>query len=316
MVLIREFEESLDKLSLSGQIPGGVHAAVGQEAVAVGAIRALADTDLVTSSHRPHHHALAKGVSPRAMMAELFGREGGTGGGRCGTMHIFDREKGYLGGNGIVGASLGLAMGSALAAQRLGRSQIAIGFCGDGAVNIGRTWETVNMAALWRLPVVFICENNQYAVETRIDRARAGDSIVRRASGFGLPAVQVDGQDAVDTYQAVRTARERALAGDGPTFIEAVTYRYQGHSTGQVMNYRTEAEVDHWRRTRDPILRLRTALEAAGLLTPEAFAAIQEQATATVADSIAYASSQPWPDLSTAASGVTGLNFKLQGNPR
>jgi pyruvate dehydrogenase E1 component alpha subunit len=207
-------------------------------------------------------------------------------------------------------------MGAALAAQQLNREQVSVGFCGDGAVNTGRTWESINMAALWQLPLLVICENNQYAVETPIDRVMAGGSITDRASGFGLPAIQVDGQDALATNRVVRDARQRALAGEGPTFIEAVTYRYEGHSTGQVVTYRSEDEVALWRDTRDPILRLAKALDDAGHLTSAQFAAITERAKATVADSIEFAGSQPWPDASTAASGVTGLTFELQGNPQ
>ncbi|HEX5923172.1 MAG TPA: thiamine pyrophosphate-dependent dehydrogenase E1 component subunit alpha [Baekduia sp.] len=314
MVLIRRFEESLDKLSLTGKIPGGVHAAVGQEAVAVGTIRALAPLDVVTSSHRPHHHGIAKGLQPRPMMAELYGRVDGTGGGRCGTMHMAAFDRGYFGGNGIVGASLGLAVGAALAAQIGRRDEVAVGFFGDGAVNIGRVWESVNLAAVWRLPLIAICENNLYAVETPIATAMAGDSIVRRAEGFGLPAVHVDGQDVGAVYRAVRTARERAAAGEGPTFIEALTYRYQGHSTGQVINYRTDDEVEEWRVGRDPIQRLRRALETSGELAGGGFDAIEERVAAAVVDAIAFAEASPWPEPENAATGVTEIDAKVRGN--
>ena len=272
MVLIREFEESLEDLTSSGKIPGGVHLAVGQEAVAVGAIRALETGDIVSSGHRGHHHALAIGIPPRSIMAELFGRATGCAGGRGGTMHLADFSLGYYGGNGIVGAGLGLAMGAALAAQLRGSSQVAMGFFGDGGTNTGRTWEAVNMAALWKLPLIAFCENNLYAVETFIGRSAAGTSITDRASGFGLPAVQVDGQDVGAVYRAVREARDRAAQGGGPTFIEAQTYRYYGHNTGEVVTYRTAEEVETWKRQKDPIQRLwyrlaattssRSALEA------------------------------------------------------
>lgn len=315
MLLIREFEEALDPLCLSGQIPGGVHAAVGQEAVAVGAMRALGPADVVTSSHRPHHHGLARGVAPRPMMAELFGRADGTGGGRCGTMHIAAMDRHYYGGNGIVGAGLGLALGAALAAQVRGSGQIALGFFGDGAVNIGRVWEAVNMAAAWDLPLIAFCENNLYAVETPSAEVTAGESIVRRAEGFGLPAVQVDGQDAGAVFRAVSAARERALAGEGPTFIEALTYRYQGHSTGQVINYRTAEEVEEWKLVRDPIARLRRALTAAGQLDDDGYGALCAAAREEVAAAIAFADASPWPDLATADAGVTEIDPKLKGNP-
>ncbi|MDX6599455.1 MAG: acetoin:2,6-dichlorophenolindophenol oxidoreductase subunit alpha [Gaiellales bacterium] len=314
MVLIRHFEEALDGLSLSGKIPGGVHAAVGQEAVAVGAMRALAQADAITCSHRPHHHALAKGIDPDAMMAELFGREGGTGGGRCGTMHIAAFDLGYFGGNGIVGASVGLAAGLALAAQVRKRPEVAVGFFGDGGVNIGRVWESVNLAATWSLPLIVICENNLYAVETPIASVMAGESIVRRAEGFGLPAVQVDGQDAGAVYRAVGAARARALAGEGPTFIEALTYRYQGHSTGQIINYRSADEVATWQRTRDPILRLRVALEREGLMPSDGYERTVAEVAATVAAAIAFADASPWPQAGSADAGVTEIDALVKGN--
>ena len=240
MLVIREFEESLEPLTMSGnQIPGSVHQASGQEAVAVGVMRALASGDIVASPHRPHHHALAKGMTPRVAMAELWGRATGCAGGRGGTMHLNDFSLGYFGSNGIVGAGLGIAMGAALAAKLRETGQVCVGFFGEGGANTGRTWEFVNFAAVQRLPLIAVCENNQYAVETYIGRSAAlADSIARRAEGFGLPSLQVDGQDVCAVYRATRAAHERARRGDGPTFIEAVTYRYHGHNTGEIANYR------------------------------------------------------------------------------
>ncbi len=235
MVLIREFEESLEALVMTGKIPGGAHQASGQEAVAVGVMRALAPQDIVTSPHRPHHHALAKGLAAPAVMAELWGRATGCAGGRGGTMHLNDFALGYFGSNGIVGASLGIAMGAALAAKLRRSDQVCVGFFGDGGANTGRTWEFVNFAAMQGLPLIAVCENNQYAVETHIGRALAGTSIAERASGFGLPCRQIDGQDVAAVYRATVEARRRAAAGDGPSFIEAVTYRYHGHNTGEVV---------------------------------------------------------------------------------
>ena len=239
MLVIREFEESLESLTASGKIPGSVHQASGQEAVAVGAMRALLDGDIVASPHRPHHHALAKGMTPNAAMAELWGRRDGCAGGRGGTMHLNDFDLGYYGSNGIVGASLGIAMGAALAAKLRGTGQVCVGFFGEGGANTGRTWEFVNFAATHALPLIVFCENNQYAVETFIGRAMTGGSIADRASGFGLPSVQVDGQDVCAVYRATREARDRAASGEGPTFIEAITYRYNGHNTGEIAAYRT-----------------------------------------------------------------------------
>jgi TPP-dependent pyruvate/acetoin dehydrogenase alpha subunit len=315
MLVIREFEESLEPLTTSGsQIPGGVHQASGQEAVAVGAMRALEPEDIVASPHRPHHHALAKGMTPRVAMAELWGRTTGCAGGRGGTMHLNDFELGYFGSNGIVGAPVGIAMGAALAAKLRGTGQVCVGFFGEGGANTGRTWEAVNFAAIQRLPLIAFCENNQYAVETFIGRSAAlDDSIARRAAGFGLPSVQVDGQDVCAVYRATHEARERAGRGDGPTFIEAVTYRYRGHNTGEVANYREDEEIEHWRNTKDPIERLRRALEAAGRLEPGRFDALAARAKETVEDAIRFADESPTPAPETATLGVTALPFDSRG---
>jgi pyruvate dehydrogenase E1 component alpha subunit len=312
MVLIREFESALDPLALAGKIPGGVHLAIGQEAVAVGSISALATTDLVAGSHRSHHHALAKGLPPDRVMAELFGRTTGVSGGRGGSMHLAGWDHGYLGGNGIVGAGLGVAMGAALAARLQGRDQVAVGFIGDGAVNTGRTWETLNLAAVWRLPLIAICENNLYGVETPIASVTAG-SIVMRGIAFGLESLQVDGQDVRVMHRAVAEARVRALADGRPTFIEALTYRYEGHSTAQVINYRTADEVAEWRTLRDPIDRLRADLERSGDLAAGVYEVMVDDARATVANAVAFAEASPHPGPEAATSGVTSLDLKMRG---
>jgi pyruvate dehydrogenase E1 component alpha subunit len=313
MLMIREFEESLEALAASGKIPGSVHQASGQEAVAVGVMRALAPSDIVASPHRPHHHALAKGMTANVVMAELWGRVTGCAGGRGGTMHLNDFDLGYFGSNGIVGASLGIAMGAALAAKLRGLEQVCVGFFGDGGANTGRTWEAVNFAASQRLPLIAICENNQYAVETYIGRALTGPSIAERAAGFGLPAVQINGQDVCAVYRATTEARERAASGGGPTFIEAQTYRYRGHNTGEVAGYRTDEEVEHWRSTCDPIDGLRRALEAAGQLDGDRYAEMAEAARAVVTEAIAFAESSPLPDPATATTGVISLPFDARG---
>jgi TPP-dependent pyruvate/acetoin dehydrogenase alpha subunit len=313
MLVIRAFEDSLEPLTLTGKIPGGVHQATGQEAVAVGAMRALALSDIVASPHRPHHHALAKGLSPRAVMAELWGRATGCAGGRGGTMHLKDTDLGYFGSNGIVGASLGIAMGAALAAKLRGSEQVCVGFFGDGGANTGRTWEFVNFAAIKKLPLVAFCENNRYAVETLIDRSTAGVSIAGRASGFGLPSVQVDGQDVGAVYLAMREACDRARGGQGPTFIEALTYRYHGHNTGEDAKYRTTDEIEEWRQTRDPIDRLRQAMVAAGRLESGLFDVFEQEAKAIVADAVQFADGSSLPDPATAADGVTAIAFDAKG---
>jgi TPP-dependent pyruvate/acetoin dehydrogenase alpha subunit len=313
MLVIREFEESLEALAAAGKIPGSVHQASGQEAVAVGVIRALEPGDIVASPHRPHHHALAKGLTPEVVMAELWGRAGGCAGGRGGTMHLNDFELGYFGSNGIVGASLGIAMGAALAAKLRRTDQVCVGFFGEGGANTGRTWEAVNLAASQQLPLIAFCENNQYAVETYIGRAIVGPSIAERAAGFGLPSLQVDGQDVFAVYRATREACERARSGGGPTFIEAITYRYNGHNTGEVAEYRTAEEVERWRLSHDPIDGLRRALEAAGLLEPSGYEQLLADARLVVAEAIAFAEASPLPDPASATRGVMSLPFDVRG---
>jgi TPP-dependent pyruvate/acetoin dehydrogenase alpha subunit len=299
MLLIRQFETEAIRLSYENKIPGGIHSSEGQEAAAVGAIRALGADDVVAGTHRSHHHALAKGLTPRAVMAELFGKADGCTGGRGGTMHLVDMSRSFLGSNGIVGAGIGIAMGSALGIHLRSQQRIAVGFVGDGGANTGRTWEFINLAALWKLPLIAICENNLYAVETHISDSMAGQSIAGRAAGFGLPAVTVDGQDVLAVHTATREARERALRGEGPSFIEVQTYRYQGHEAGDVQRYRDQSEVVSWRDAKDPIDRLRRLLTERGDLDDDGYTALQQQAEATVADAIDFADQSPWPDTST-----------------
>jgi TPP-dependent pyruvate/acetoin dehydrogenase alpha subunit len=295
MLVIRQFEAESVRLSLAGKIPGGIHSSAGQEAVAVGTIRALGADDVVSGTHRSHHHALAKGLTPRAIMAELFGKADGCSGGRGGSMHLVDAQRHFLGSNGIVGAGLGLAMGAALAMHMRGQQSVAVGFFGDGGANTGRVWEFINLAALWKLPLIAVCENNLYAVETHISQAMAGESVADRARGFGLPTETVDGQDVLAVYDVTRRARERALAGQGPTFIEALTYRYEGHSVGDVQNYREKSEVTAWLESRDPIDRLRQYLGARGQLDEDAFAEATARAQAIVTDAVEFAEASPWP---------------------
>jgi TPP-dependent pyruvate/acetoin dehydrogenase alpha subunit len=315
MLLIREFETTLDALSMGGKIPGGLHLSIGQEAVAVGIAAALEPQDVVACSHRSHHHAIAKGLTPRSVMAELFGKATGCRGGRGGSMHLADMSIGFLGGNGIVGAGLGIAMGASLGSRLRGEDQVAVGIFGDGGANTGRTWESVNIAAVWKLPLVIVCENNMYAVETQTERLTGGGSVARRAEGFGLPVRTVDGQDVAEMYRATREARERAARGEGPTFIEAKTYRYEGHSTGQIINYRTIEEVQDWRGTKDPIQRLRIALHAVGGLEDEAFDEIANNAREIVQDAIAFADESPLPNPIEATRDVTAVELGL-GNVR
>ncbi|MDP9255496.1 MAG: thiamine pyrophosphate-dependent dehydrogenase E1 component subunit alpha [Actinomycetota bacterium] len=305
MLLIRRFEERAERLGSRGAIPGGIHSAAGQEAVAVGTMRALHPGDPVAGTHRSHHTALAKGLSAPSVMAELYGRATGAVGGRGGTMHLADLERGYLGGNGIVGAGVGIAMGAALACQLQGEG-VAVGFVGDGGLNVGRTWEAANLAVIWDLPLVIVCENNMYAVETRFDLVLGGGSAVRRAEGFGLDAVSVDGQDVAAVYRAVHAAAERARSGGGASFVEARTYRYEGHNTGQIITYRSDDEVADWRQ-RDPINRFSAALAEAGVIGEGDVAELDRRAGEQIDAAVAFAESSPFPDLATAPANVTSL---------
>lgn len=308
MLLIRTFEETADGLALRGHMPGGMHPAIGQEAVAVGAARGLAPTDIVAGTHRSHHHALAKGMPAKSVLAELYGRSTGANGGRGGSMHLADFERGLWGSNGIVGAGLGIAMGAALGASVRKSGQVALGYFGDGGANTGRVWEFTNLAAIWDLPLIVACENNLYAVETPSKSVTGGGDVAARAAGFGLPSHVVDGQDIVAVYTAVHEAAERARSGAGPTFLELQTYRYKGHDSGQVIRYRTEEEVAEWRTSRDPIERFAARLTEAGLLTADELTELGKQAKSTIDAAVTFAEEAPWPDPSTAAENVSALS--------
>jgi TPP-dependent pyruvate/acetoin dehydrogenase alpha subunit len=312
MLLIREFESAAGPLALSGAIPGGMHAATGQEAVAVGVASVLGPDDVAAAPHRSHHIALAKGMDPRLVMAELFGKATGCAGGRGGHMHLADFSVGFFGSNGIVGGGAGLALGAALAQSYRGEPRVSAGFFGDGGANTGRVWEFVNLAASWQLPLLLVCENNGYAVETRIDDSMAGESIAGRAAGFGLPAVQVDGQDVAAVHRAAATAVRRARSGAGPTFLETLTYRHLGHDVGERGQYRTADEVAWWERNRDPIHRLRAALRSRGDLDDAEYDRAVQAARARVADAIAEAQAAPLPDAATVADGVTAIALKVR----
>jgi pyruvate dehydrogenase E1 component alpha subunit len=297
MLLIRRFEERAEQLTVRGKVPGGVHPAVGQEATAVGVAAALTVQDTVSAPHRGHHHALAKGMSPDRLMAELYGKATGVSRGFGGSMHLAGFDIGFIGSNGIVGAPVGLALGDAFAAKYRGEHRVAVSFFGDGGINTGRTWEFLNLASAWALPLVAICENNLYAVETPTASVTGGGSMVKRAEGFGLYSVSVDGQDVFAVYEQAVAARARALAGDGPTFIEARTYRYSGHGSGEgAASYRSADEVAAWRGARDPITRCAGRLQEAGLLAPGELEALDNQASAIVDAAVLFAEQSPWPE--------------------
>jgi TPP-dependent pyruvate/acetoin dehydrogenase alpha subunit len=312
MLLIREFESTAGPLAAAGAIPGGMHSAIGHEAVAVGVGSVLRPDDVAAAPHRSHHVALAKGMDPGLMMAELFGKRTGSSGGRGGHMHLADFGVGFFGSNGIVGAGVGLALGAALAQSYRGEPRISAGFFGDGGANTGRVWEFVNLASAWHLPLLVVCENNGYAVETRISDAMAGESIAGRAAGFGLPSVQVDGQDVAAVHRAAAAAAARARSGGGPTFIEALTYRHLGHDIGERGQYRTTDEVSWWEQHRDPVQRLRAALVARGDLDDDGYERAAGRARARVAEAVAAAEAAPLPDPATVTDGVTATELNIR----
>jgi pyruvate dehydrogenase E1 component alpha subunit len=296
MVRIRIFEEEAGKLMENGKIPGALHLYVGQEAVAVGVMVNLTDEDQITSTHRGHGHLVAKGGDFRPMYAELFGRVTGYCKGKGGSMHISNLEVGMLGANGIVGAGPPIAVGAGFSNKYRGTRQVAVSFFGDGASNEGAFHEAANMAALYKLPVVFVCENNGYGEFTAQAKHQAIQDVADRAAGYGMPGVIADGMDAVAVYEAAAEAVERARQGGGPTLLECKTYRFYDHVgvRGMGMAYRSDEEVIAWRK-RDPIPLLEARLAELGVLTPDAAQAVHARVRSEVAEAIAYAEASPFP---------------------
>jgi len=253
MTLLRRFEEKSAEEYTRGKIGGFMHLYIGQEAVGVGCLAVLRKEDKVLSSYREHGHALAKGMAPNEVMAELFGKITGCSKGKGGSMHMWSNEIGMLGGNGIVAAQLPIAVGVALAAQYQGRDEVAMCFFGDGAVDEGAFHESLNLAALWKLPVIFVCENNQYSMGMAVEKAWAVDSLLPRAAAHNIPCEQVDGMDVIKVYEAAKRAAEHTRSGKGPVLLEIKTYRFRGHSMTDPTYYRTKEEAEEWRNTRDPI---------------------------------------------------------------
>jgi TPP-dependent pyruvate/acetoin dehydrogenase alpha subunit len=290
MRLIREFELRANRLFLQGKIPGTIHLSTGQEASAAGAAAALLPGDLAMLTHRGHGQALARGVSPRSLMAELLARETGCCRGMGGSLHVGDMAVGAVPAIAIVGASLPIAAGLAYAFKARGEDHIALCFTGDGAMTEGDAHEGLNLAALWRLPVVFVCENNLYSVSTRIERQALVTSVAERVAAYGMSAETVDGNDVVAVYRAVAASVHAARSGEGPSLVECLTYRQGGHKRDDPATYRPREEVDMW-LTRDPVVRMRAALEAAGLSDTADRA--DGDAIAAVVDAVAYAEASP-----------------------
>jgi pyruvate dehydrogenase E1 component alpha subunit len=297
MVRIRRFEERAGKLVESGDMPGFLHLYVGQEAVAAGVCSALTDADQITSTHRGHGHAIAKGAEFRPMFAELYGKTTGYCKGRGGSMHIVDMNRGMLGANAIVGGGIPIALGAGFASQYRNDGTVAVTFFGDGATNIGAFHESANFAAVWDLPVIFVCENNGYAEFTSQERHMRLTDIAIRADSYGMPGVIVDGMDALAVRGAALEAVARAKRGEGPTFIEAKTYRYFDHQgiKGMRIPYRDPAEVEAW-ISRDAIKLIEAIGIERGLVSAEEFAAVWYETEAEIEDGIEFARTSPDPD--------------------
>ena len=299
MVLIRHFEEKAGEAYSLGKIGGFCHLYIGQEAVAVGSIAALREDDYLTSAYREHGQALARGMTSRAVMAELFGKVTGCSRGKGGSMHLFDAKLGFMGGHGIVGSHIPIAAGAAFAIKYKGGDQVSVCFFGEAAANIGAFHETLNMASLWQLPAIFICENNGYGMGTAISRASAVRNLAVRGSAYDMPAEEVDGQDVLAVREAMDRAVARARNESQPTLLELRTYRYVGHSMSDAAHgtYRTKDEVEEYRR-RDPIRVLADRMRSAGILDDAAWEALDSEVKAEVEDAYQFAESSPDPDPS------------------
>jgi pyruvate dehydrogenase E1 component alpha subunit len=297
MLLIRRFEERVIQLVNANEIAGTTHEYIGEEAIAVGVCAALESSDIIASTHRGHGHIIAKGGDVRRMMAELFGRSTGYNRGKGGSMHIADLALGIYGANGIVAAGVPIAAGAAWAAKIRKTGQVAVAFFGDGGANQGVLHETMNIAGAWQLPIVFVCENNQYAVTTASINSTAGPGIAHRAAAYGFTGVAVDGMDVEHVMREMQTAVRRARAGEGPSLLECKAYRFQGHFTAEralKLTYRLQDEIDHWRQ-QDPILLWAAKLEQRSILTPSEAASIDDEVKASIDEAVAYARASEWP---------------------
>ncbi len=297
MLRIRLFEEKVNDLYTSAKMPGLAHLYIGEEAVAVGVCAALRDDDYITSTHRGHGHCLAKGASVDRMFAELLGKEAGYCRGKGGSMHIADQEKGNLGANAIVAGSAGIATGAALSARKRGTDQVAACFFGEGALGQGIVYECMNMAALWKLPVIYVCENNMYNEYTHYKETTAGD-IALRAAAFGIPFADADGQDVRRVYNATRAAVKRARAEEGPSFLHFRTYRQHGHHVGDIDRayYRSKDEERSWAEDHDPLKILGQSLVQDGQADAAAFDRIEEEVRTEIADGVKFALDAPYPE--------------------
>lgn len=304
MLTIRCFEERASADYHAGKIYGVVHCYIGEEAVAVGVCAALEPHDQIISTHRGHGHCIAKGADLKRMMAELYGRQTGYCKGKGGSMHIADFGIGMLGANGIVAGGISIVTGAALAAQMEGSDRVAVSFFGDGASNAGPFHECLNIAASWKLPVVYVCENNLYAAQTTAASTQGLEDVAARAAGYGIPGVKVDGNDVFAVYQAARHAAERARAGKGPTLIECKTYRWRAHTERKTQpDYRSKAEIEAWKQ-KDPIARLRRQLAEQEQLGEKDWQAMQAEVLGEIEAAVAFAEASPFPTPEQATEDV------------
>ncbi|ABY93305.1 MAG: Pyruvate dehydrogenase (Acetyl-transferring) [Caldanaerobacter subterraneus] len=303
MVKIRKFEEKVAELFAQGKVLGFVHLYIGEEATAVGVCENLEDKDYITSTHRGHGHLIAKGGDLKYMMAELYGKETGYCKGKGGSMHIADATKGILGANGIVGGGFPIAAGAALSAKMRGTDQVAVCFFGDGASNQSTFHEALNIASIWKLPVVFVCENNLYGISMRQDKHQAIKDVADRAIGYGIPGVTVDGNDVLAVYEVAKEAINRARSGAGPTLVECKTYRYRGHFEGDPTIYRSKEEVEEW-LAKDPILRLSKHILDNDVATEKELKDIEARIVEEVEEAVRFAEESPYPKEEAAVEDV------------
>jgi pyruvate dehydrogenase E1 component alpha subunit len=296
MLRIRRFEEKCAELYSAGKIRGFLHLYIGEEAVAVGVMQALEPGDAIVATYREHGHALARGISANALMAEMFGKQEGCSRGRGGSMHVFDAATRFYGGNAIVAGGLPVAVGLGLADAYLGRKRVTACFFGDGAVAEGEFHESMNLAALWKLPVLFLCENNLYAMGTRINRALSQTELAAKARTYGMAAESVDGMDVVAIERAARQAIDAVRGGNGPFFLECRTYRFRAHSMFDAELYRDKTEVEEWKK-RDPIALLRTQLETAAIVDAGVFARLDADAQEEIAHAVEFAEAGSWEPI-------------------
>jgi pyruvate dehydrogenase E1 component alpha subunit len=303
MTLIRRFEDKVAEMYTRGKITGFCHLYAGEEAIAVGAIHGLYDKDYVVSTYREHGHCLAKGASARSVMAELFGKATGISKGRGGSMHLFDPVLRFMGGYAIVGGGLPIATGLALSIAYRGDPEVVCCFFGDGALPQGAFHESLNMASLWKLPVIFVCENNFYGMGTLVQNAICQEELYRFADPYKIPGVRVDGMDVIEVYAAVSEAAARAREGKGPSLIEAITYRFRGHSMSDPAEYRSKREERIWQE-RDPIKRFRNLLTHERRITAATLDRIDQEESAVVDDAVKFADESPEPPLSELTKNV------------